>query len=103
MKGGLCDQTYREVKDDEILRTMWRMAISRDFFESDLPKPELSGDEDFAERLPRGESLSSCFGGTSFRIFITLSTIFVPIEAGLELSLILYGERRIAGTEAPLG
>lgn len=29
------------------------IAISRDFFESVLPKPELSGDEDdFPERLP---------------------------------------------------
>lgn len=32
--------------------TICRIAISRDFFESVLPKPELSGEEDFAERLP---------------------------------------------------
>lgn len=28
------------------------IAISSDFFESVLPKPELSGEEDFPERLP---------------------------------------------------
>lgn len=28
-----------------------RIAISNDFFESDLPKPALSGEEDFPERL----------------------------------------------------
>lgn len=35
-----------------LLMSICRIAISRDFFESVLPKPELSGDEDFAERLP---------------------------------------------------
>lgn len=64
------------------------IAMSKDFFEKLLPKPELSGDEaDFPDRL--GECLSSCFGGTSFRIFITLSTIFVPIKTGLTLSVTL--------------
>lgn len=28
------------------------IAISSDFFESVLPKPELSGDEDFPDKLP---------------------------------------------------
>jgi len=78
------------------------MAISKDFFESVLPKPELSGDEDFPVRK-RGECLSSCLGGASFRIFITLSTILVPITTGLTLSLILERPRLNAGTELPLG
>lgn len=93
---------HRLVKWKDML-TMWRIAISRDFFESDLPKPELSGDEaDLPEWLPRGECLSSCFGGASFRIFITLSTIFVPIKTGLTLSLTLECPRLNAGTELPL-
>ncbi|GFY82098.1 hypothetical protein Acr_02g0003380 [Actinidia rufa] len=82
--------------------TICLIAMSRDFFESDLPKPELSGDEDFPDKLLRGESLSSCFGGTSFRIFITLSTILVPIKTGLTLSLALACIRLSAGTELPL-
>lgn len=77
------------------------IAISRDFFDSVLPKPELSGDDpDFPDIL--GECLSSCFGGASFRIFITLSTIFVPITTGLTLSLTLLCPRLTAGTELPL-
>lgn len=82
--------------------TMWRIAISRDFFESVLPKPELSGDEDDFPELPWGDCLSSCLGGASFRIFITLSTIFVPIKTGLTLSLTLERPRLNAGTELPL-
>ena len=78
------------------------MAISKDFFESVLPKPELSGDEDFTVRI-RGECLSSCLGGASFLIFITRSTILVPITTGLTLSLILECPRLNAGTELPLG
>ncbi|KAF1891301.1 hypothetical protein Lal_00001444 [Lupinus albus] len=43
--------------------TICLIAISKDFFDSVLPKPELSGDEaDFPERLPRGEFLSSILG-----------------------------------------
>lgn len=76
------------------------IAISRDFFESVLPKP--SGDEDFPDKLLRGDCLSSCFGGTSFLMFITLSTILVPIITGLTLSLALACARLIAGTELPL-
>jgi hypothetical protein len=79
------------------------MAISKDFFESVLPKPELSGDDDFPVRLPLGECLPSCLGGASFRIFITLSTILVPIMTGLTLSLIFECPRLNAGTELPLG
>lgn len=79
------------------------IAMSRDFFESVLPNPVLSGDEDdFPERLPRGECLSSCLGGASFLMFITLSTIFVPIKTGLTLSLALECKRFTAGTELPL-
>ena len=85
------------------IHTICLIAISRDFFESVLPKPELSGDEDdFPERLPRGECLSSSFGGASLRMFITLSTIFVPIKTGLTLSLTLECPRFTAGTELPL-
>uniref|UniRef100_A0A7N0RGQ2 Uncharacterized protein n=1 Tax=Kalanchoe fedtschenkoi TaxID=63787 RepID=A0A7N0RGQ2_KALFE len=69
------------------LRTMCRIAISRDFLDRVLPKPELSGDEaDFPERL--GEFLSSC-GGASFLILTTRSTILVPIKMGFTLSLTL--------------
>lgn len=83
--------------------TICRIAISRDFFESDLPNPELSGD-DLADKLLWGECFSSCFGGTNFRMFITLSTIFVPYEPGLKLSLALAYARFSAGigTELPL-
>lgn len=85
------------------LMSICLIAISRDFFESVLPKPELSGDEaNFPDKLPRGECLSSCLGGTSFLIFITLSTIFVPIKTGLTLSLTFESPRLTAGTELPL-
>lgn len=67
-----------------------------------LPNPALSGEEDFADKLPCGELLSSDLGGASFLIFITLSTIFVPIIAGLTLSLALEYPRLTAGTELPL-
>lgn len=85
------------------LISICRIAISKDFFESDLPKPELSGD-DFADKLLCGECLSSCFGGANFRMFITLSTIFVPYNPGLELSWALAYARFSAGTgtELPL-
>lgn len=46
--------------------------------------------------------MSSCFGGASFRIFISLSTILVPIKTGLTLSFALACKRLIAGTELPL-
>lgn len=81
------------------------IAISKDFFDNVLPKPELSGDEEFADKLLQGEYLLSCFaGGASFRIFTTLSTILVPIRPGLTLSLALACNRLIAGigTELPL-
>lgn len=82
---------------------MCLIAMSKDFFESVLPKPELSGDEaDLPDRLLRGEFLSSIIGGASFRIFITLSTIFVPITTGLTLSFALECKRLTAGTEFPL-
>lgn len=86
------------------LISMCLMAISKDFFERFLPKPELSGDEDFPDKFLRGESLSSCLGGTSFRIFITLSTILLPMRTGLTLSLALTCNLVIAGTgtELPL-
>lgn len=47
--------------------------------------------------------MSSCLGGASFRILITLSTIFVPITTGLTFSVTLEYPRLTAGTELPLG
>lgn len=80
---------------------MCLIAISRDFFESVLPKPELSREVDnFAVGLLR--KLSSCLGGTSFLIFTTLSTIFVPITTGLSLSLSLASALRTERIELPL-
>lgn len=76
----------RRLPETLCLISICLIAISKDFFDNDLPKPELSGDEDFADKLLCGECLSSCFGGTSFRIFITLSTILVPTMPGLTLS-----------------
>lgn len=86
------------------LISICRMAISNDFFESVLPNPALSGDEDFPDKLLWGECLSSCLGGASFLIFITLSTILVPTRPGLTLSLALACNRLAAGTgtELPL-
>lgn len=46
--------------------------------------------------------MPSCLGGTSFLIFITLSTILVPMTTGLTLSLTLECPRLTAGTELPL-
>lgn len=80
------------------------MAISNDFLESDLPKPELSGDDDdFPDKLC-GEFLSSCLGGISLRILITRSTILFPYDPGLTLSLAFAYARFKAGigTELPL-
>lgn len=45
--------------------------------------------------------MSSCLGGTNFRIFITRSTILVPYKTGLILSLALACARLNAGTELP--
>ncbi|GER50955.1 formate--tetrahydrofolate ligase [Striga asiatica] len=90
---------------------MCLIAISKDFFESVLPNPELSGDEDFPDKLLRGEFLSSILGGASFLILITLSTILVPTRTGLTLSFAFACSRFTAGTgtelpllcETPLG
>ena len=85
------------------MHTICLIAISKDFFESVLPKPELSGDEaDLPDRLLWGEFLSSIIGGASFRIFITLSTILLPITTGLTLSFTLECPRLTAGMEFPL-
>lgn len=55
-------------------------AISRDFFDSVLPKPVLSGDSDgFPGRLLCIDRGSSCFGGASLLMFTTRSTILFPI------------------------
>jgi hypothetical protein len=84
------------------MHTICLRAISKDFFESVLPKPELSGDEfDLPDRL-WGEFLTSGLGGASFLIFITLSTILVPITTGLTLSFTLEYPRFTAGIELPL-
>lgn len=78
-------------------------AISKDFFESVLPKPELSGDDDdLPDRLLWGELLTSGRGGASFLIFISLSTILLPIATGLTLSFTLEYPRLTAGIELPL-
>ena len=73
---------------------MCRIAMSRDFFERFLPKPELSNgaddgfppagapllDEDDDDE---GDPRSSRFGGASRLRFTTLSTILLPISTGL--------------------
>lgn len=46
--------------------------------------------------------MSSDLGGASFRMLTTLSTILVPINTGLTLSLALEYPRLTAGTELPL-
>jgi hypothetical protein len=46
--------------------------------------------------------LLSIIGGASFRMFMTLSTIFVPIIPGLTLSFTLERPRLTAGIEFPL-
>lgn len=65
---------------------MCLIAMSKDFFESDLPKPDLSKD-DFLAWLSSNGRFSS-LGGASLRMFTTLSTIFVPTKAGFTLSSI---------------
>jgi len=82
--------------------TICLIAISKDFFDSDLPNPEVSGEDDLPERLWE-EFLSSSLGGANFRIFITLSTILVPITTGLTLSFALEYPRLTAGIELPVG
>lgn len=83
--------------------TICLIAISKDFFESDLPNPEVSGDEDdLPERLWE-EFVPSSLGGANFRIFTTLSTILVPITTGLTLSFALEYPRLTAGIELPVG
>lgn len=65
------------------MHTICLKAISRDFFESVLPKPELSSDEDdFPVELVWVARWLSCFGGASFLMFTTLSTILLPISTG---------------------
>lgn len=92
----------RKLPRTRCLTSICLMAISRDFFESVLPKPKLSGDEDFPDKLLCGECLPSCLGDTSFLIFTTLSTVLVPTKTGLTLSLALAYERLTAGRELPL-
>ena len=92
------------IENTQKIHTICLIAISKDFFESDLPKPELSGDEDdLPDRLLWGEFLSSSLGGASFRIFITLSTILVPMITGLTLSFTFEYPRLTAGIELPVG
>lgn len=76
--------------------------MSKDFLDRDLPKPELSWDEeDFPEELSRESSLS-CLGGASFRMFTTLSTIFVPIKTGFTSSLLFECPRLLESTIFPV-
>lgn len=70
-------------------------AMSRDFLESVLPKPELSREENFPAVW--ADRWSSSFGGTSFLMFTTLSTILVPITTGLTLSVLLECALRTEG------
>lgn len=51
-EAGMFDINGRKLPGMLRLISMCLMAISNDFFESDLPKPELSGEEDFPDRLP---------------------------------------------------
>lgn len=76
-------------------------AMSKDFFDRVLPKPVLSGADDFPVTLLWADRWSSCFGGANLRMLITLSTILVPIRTGFTLSLPLECDR-LAGTELPL-
>lgn len=79
------------------------MAISKDFLESDLPNPELSLEEDdFPEEFVWLELGSSCFGGASFLMFTTLSTIWVPIKTGFTSSLGMEYFRLFTITGLPL-
>ncbi|GER46635.1 copper amine oxidase family protein [Striga asiatica] len=71
------------------------------FFESVLPNPSGDDDDDFPDKLPRGEFeflITSCLGGASFLIFITRSTILVPTSTGLTLSFALACSRLKPGT-----
>lgn len=71
------------------MHTMCLIAISKDFFERLLPKPELSEDKDFPAELLWAVSWSYRLGGASFLEFTTLSTICVPISTGFTSSLSL--------------
>lgn len=88
----------------EMLRLMsiCLMAISNDFLDSDRPNPELSWEESFLEVLLGLEMGSSRFGGASFLIFTTLSTIWVPIKTGFTSSLVLEYLRLFNITGLPL-
>lgn len=66
-----------------MMHTICLIAMSSDFLDSDLPKPEFSR-EDFLGFST--EACSSRLGGASFLMFTTLSTIFVPINTGLTSS-----------------
>lgn len=97
------DINGRKLPGTLFLISICLIAISKDFFESVLPKPELSGDDDdLPDRLLWGELFTSGRGGASFLIFINLSTILVPIATGLTLSFTLEYPRLTAGIELPL-
>ncbi|KAH0689442.1 hypothetical protein KY289_016800 [Solanum tuberosum] len=51
----------KRIREQEGQQDKSSKTISKDFFDNDLPKPELSGDEDTADKLLRGECMSSCF------------------------------------------
>lgn len=50
----------RRLPETLCLISICLIAISKDFFDNDLPKPELSGDEDFADQV------------TAWRMFVIL-------------------------------
>lgn len=77
--------------------------MSSDDLESVLPKPDFSWDDrDLSEELFVLETWLSCFGGASFLMFTTRSTILVPITTGLTSSLQVKSALLIATTRTPL-
>lgn len=77
--------------------------MSRDDLESVLPKPDFSWDDrDFSEELFFFKVQPSWFGGASFLMFTTLSTILVPITTGLTSSLQVESALLMATTRIPL-
>lgn len=85
------------------MHTICLKAMSRDDLESILPKPDLSWDDrDFSEELFLLEIQPSWFGGASFLMFTTLSTILLPITTGLTSSLQVESNLLMATTRIPL-
>lgn len=85
-----------------LVLTICLIAISSDFLDILLPKPELSGD-DFIVGLQSPERwLLLCLGGGSFLAVFTLSDVLFRIKEGFDLPLPFTRDRAVAGTELPL-